>query len=75
MPEGNSEPRRLHDNCAVCGVSIYWGDAVVTVSRTSERVTADGEIDIIDGDTLASLCESCGSRFPATAIRVSFGDG
>lgn len=66
----NSNEAALYANCTLCGVSICWGDHVVTIARYEERIQANGKIHVTGEDTLVSLCATCGSKFSAAAVRL-----
>jgi hypothetical protein len=64
-----------HAECAVCKAPIHWGEKVVSIQRNLEHLNMnDDVIDVLDSVLLASLCVSCGERFPEGAIRLVFGD-
>jgi hypothetical protein len=59
-------------DCAVCGRRIGWEDKFVTVFRNLEQHDGERFINVLDSEMLVTICVSCGERFPAKAIRVSF---
>lgn len=73
MKEDDTDEHTLYANCTYCGTAIRSGDLVVTVARYQEEVQVDGTIEVVGEDTLASLCSSCGQRFPASAMRLDLG--
>ena len=73
MGDHDADQRSLYANCTLCGSAIRWGDPVVTIARYEEQVRADGDIEVVGENTLASLCSTCGKRYPAAAIRLDLG--
>ena len=65
--------RKFHAICEVCSKETYWGETVVSILRNVEQL--DAQEDIVrtsDSALLATLCASCGSRFPELKIKVVF---
>jgi len=62
-------------NCAICGGPIGWDDKFVTIFRNLEYHDSEGLTNVVHSEVLVTICVSCGERFPAKAIRVSFESG
>ena len=59
--------------CAICRKPVRDGERVVSISRNFEQIAPDGSaVDVLDSVLLASLCESCGFKYPERRIRVVF---
>jgi hypothetical protein len=59
-------------SCAICDCPIGWDERFVTIFRNLEYHGSDGLTNVVDSEVLVTICVSCGQRFPAKAIRVSF---
>jgi hypothetical protein len=59
--------------CAICRKLVRNGEKVVSIARNLEQIEPDGSAhNVLDSVLLASLCESCGSKYSEQRIRVVF---
>jgi hypothetical protein len=64
----------LNAYCAICNQPIKDGEDVVSIQRNFEHIEHDGSVHTVkDSVLLASLCSSCGPKYPEQKIRVVFG--
>ncbi len=57
---------RIYTQCDICGKDIHYGNAVLEIERNVEQHDYDEEtglqtVTVIDADSLATLCASCGN--------------
>ncbi len=72
MPEANGDDDSDY-KCDICGMGIPFGNPIVVIMQDieyAERGESNGDdvINVIQSDSLMTLCGSCGNRFQADAL-------
>ncbi len=68
-----SEDENVFTNCDWCGKDIFYGNACVSINRNIEQMDIteeypDGEVTVIQSDTLLELCAECGNKFDTEIV-------
>ena len=66
----------VYEQCDWCGKDILFGNALVTLTKNIEQVDTtegfpQGEITVIDSDTVLTLCADCGNRLDRDTLRAA----
>jgi hypothetical protein len=59
--------------CDLCGAQITTGQELVTVSWQREKFLSDDSVEVLEANTIVTLCVACGTDYPATNTRVLLG--
>jgi len=64
----------IYEQCDWCGKNILFGNAMVTLNKSIEQIdrsidAPDGEVTVIQCDTLLTLCGDCGNRLNGDRLR------
>jgi len=68
-----SKDEKVSTNCDWCAKDIFYGNACVSINRNIEQMDSteeypEGEVTVIQSDTLLELCAECGNKLDTEII-------